>query len=51
VIAAGGAANAIFDGAVVVPFLFYYRIIIDDVAKVVFRNVTILDGNDSFRVE
>jgi hypothetical protein len=50
-VAAGGASDAIFDGAVVVPFLLYYRIVVDDVAKAVFRNVTILDGNDSLRVE
>jgi hypothetical protein len=50
-IAAGGAADSEFDGAVVVLILFYYGIVIDDISEAVFWDIGIADRNDSFDVE
>ncbi len=32
-ISAGRAADAIFYGAIVIPFLFYHRVVLDDIAE------------------
>ena len=45
-VAAGGAADATFDGAVVVSFLLYYGIVVNDVAEAIFRNLGISDWDD-----
>jgi hypothetical protein len=50
-VAAGGAADATFDGAVVVAFLLDYGIIINDVAEAIFRNIVISDGDDGGWIE
>ena len=46
-IAAGGAANAIFDSCIFVAFLLYHRVVIHYVAESVDGNIVIGDREES----
>ncbi len=44
-IAAGSSSNAIFFSAIVIPFLFDHRVVVDDIAESIQWNIRVGDRN------